>query len=227
MTPLGHFAPEVCASFLRKLFDRKDLWERRLDRKVTYRTGEWFTLGSPLYLDLLSEATYFDYLQKVIYFNSVLAQHWPELYVSFLDFFPEPKSTDYLSKTYPSISLPGFHIFPGFETFSQFFGKPHFDHQWKTLPKLPQFPFSEGMMTDHFSFTLVLRAPYLGASILLFEDEKSGGETFEYQVGQCYIHTGQKKHAIAAFKEPVLPGDFRITFQGHGFKAHGKTYLYW
>jgi hypothetical protein len=213
---------KFAANYLRVLFDRKELWERRFDRNIPYRNGDWYTIGVALYLDLFSKEQYPEYLKKVIYFNRILEEHFFLL----LDEMRLALGSNFLTDVYPSVGLPGFHIFPGFETFSKFFGKIHQDLQWQVLTKLPEFPFKESDMTDHFSFTYVLKAPYLGASLLLVEDGKPY-YTFEYEENTLYTHSGQQTHAIAPFKDPVLPGDYRITLQGHGFTANDKKYIYW
>lgn len=220
----SHFPKRVCAYLLKKIFDNKELWERRTDRTVGYRNGEWFTMGAPLYLDLPSKEVYSDYLKKVEYFNHVFQIKFHELFEGFKHFFPE--SSEYLAESYSGISLPGFHLFPPFETFAHFFGKKHRDLQWKSLPLLPDFPFKEEDMTEHFSFTYVLKAPFTGASMYLW-DKDGTRSTFEYEENRCYTHDGTQEHAIAPFENPILPGDWRITFQGHGFKANNIKYLYW
>jgi hypothetical protein len=212
-----------CAVILKNIFHNKDLWESRRDRSVSYRNGEWFTIGTPIYLDLLSPSAYPTYLKKVMYFNKVLENTCFSLLCRIEDAF----GAKHLRSVYPKISLPGFHIFPGFETFNYEFGKPHKDLQWTVLHSLPDFPFSEGMMRDHFSFTLVLKAPYLGARLNLHNEEGLIFETFHYTERMLYTHSGKQTHSIAPFKHPVLPGDFRITFQGHGFTVGKDKYLYW
>lgn len=217
--------PGDSAEFLAKLFEVKELWERRFDRAVPYRNGEWFTLGTPLYLDLLAPEGWDGYKAKCEYFNEVLNDNFSKLLSQVSGCFPFPNRAAFLSDHYPYVSLPGFHIFPGYKTFGMFFGKPHQDLQWGVLPKLPDFPFKETEMRDHFSFTYVLKVPHLGASLLLYDGIDT--EEFEYEEGVLYIHSGQQKHAIAPFKTPVLPIDYRITMQGHGFTTNGQTYLYW
>lgn len=60
------------AALLKNLFDRRQIWEARKERRVSYRNGDWYTLGSSLYLDLKSEQQYGEYVEKSLYWQSML-----------------------------------------------------------------------------------------------------------------------------------------------------------
>jgi hypothetical protein len=211
------------ADTLKEIFECEELWEARGGRGQDYRNGKWYTLGTPLYMDLLSPDDWFKYAAKVEYFNEILYS-FRNVFGLIFDKLPGGNDFKILADYYKQISRPGFHIFGSDKSLNYSFGRAHQDLQWKVLPKLPNFPFSEGQMRDHFSFTWVLRLPFMKGGLLW-------GETLEhelvYEESWIYIHSGQTKHMIAPYKPPILKGDYRITMQGHGFTVADTTYLYW
>lgn len=227
---------ESCAWLLRRLFDRKKLWENRQARKLPYRNGNWFTLGASMYLDLHDEKTFPAYALKVDYFNRVLRQNFRAWEEGFLKRFQAistaPPEIKMLADVYEYAALPGFHIFPPEETLQVFFGKVHCDHQWKAFEKMPKFPFAMGdIAATHFSFTLPLALPYQGGGMAIpTEHDPSKTPVFEpymYEEGNLYVHSGQFPHYVLPYRSPVTPLDWRITYQGHGFLHQNTAYLYW
>lgn len=222
---------------LAKLFQCQPLWEERTERAVKYRNARWFTLGTPLYLDLPSKESYAAYREKTEYFNRILT-------TTFFDFTLEVgvavatalgKSHVPLSAMMP-VSYPGFHIFPPHETMGHFFGKWHQDLQYRVLPKMPGWPFDQllGSANDiivdekleTYSFTMMLQMPYGGAALDC--RETAGIQwTHEYELGALVIHHGRFDHAIAPFRSPVLPFDWRISIQGHAILHEDTVYTYW
>lgn len=223
------------ASLLRVLFDRRHFWEAREERKVNYRNGDWYTLGTSLYLDLKSEKQFPEYVNKTAYWKRIMREPF---FRGPLDIFRKKLSAQvfrgikdvdvqFLADV-PGLPVgyPGFHIFPGFENLVAFFGRKHKDLQWEQLFKIPQVQgFFEGKeVGSHFSLTLPLLLPFLGGGLL--RGEKLDNFT-EYKQGSLYLHSGQEDHAIAPFSSPVLPCDWRITLQCHGFVVGNIVYLYW
>jgi hypothetical protein len=216
------------ALILRGLFDRQNLWESRQDRKAPYRNGNWYTLGSSMYLDLRSKETYPDYLQRLDYWATVMLQNFGPV----LDVLYQRltrllgKNVIFLRDAGASVSYPGFHIVPGDETLSAFFGKRHKDLQWQQLTNLPDFPFKSEQMKNHFSFTLPLKLPYLGGCLRAYKTP-TDFDDIPYTERTLYVHSGQEEHAIAPYHHPVLPFDWRITMQGHGFMVDDTIFIYW
>lgn len=226
------------AALLKNLFDRRQIWEARKERRVSYRNGDWYTLGSSLYLDLKSEQQYGEYVEKSLYWQSMLND--PTI-KPFLDeirlrleknvfgkktFFLADIDNQGIAKTKMPVGYPGFHIFPGHETASAFFGRKHQDRQHEALFQIPLIKdnFKKENVSMHFSFTIPLRLPYMGGGMLLGSNLE---EFYPYKENSLYMHSGHFDHAIAPFMTPVLPSDWRITIQGHGFVYNENIYLYW
>lgn len=211
------------ALILDSVFKNKSLWEKRDDRgEGTYRNAEWFTIGTPLYLDgFLPEK---DFTKKVSYHNDVLHRTFNFALSQFLNILEKnfPTKIIFLSNLFP-VSLPGFHIFPPCASFFHYFGKPHRDLQWQGLFRAVNFPFRLEDVSAHLSITLPLMLPYQGGGMLDGERE----EFFQYERNVMYVHDGQSIHSIASFDYPVLPTDYRITMQAHGFTIKDTTYIYW
>lgn len=211
------------ADLLKLLFDRKALWEKRGDRgRGEYRNCEWYTVGCAVYLDGLLGVDKF----------MAKADYWNEIYINVFNDFTHDFS-DRLSRTLNSkinylshstrIGFPGFHIFTGQESAVAFFGHHHTDLQWKNLHQIPDFKFKQEDMEQHYSFTIPLMLPYLGGGMYL----NNGEEYFKYEENKIYVHDGNATHAIAPFFWPVLPTDYRISIQCHGFKIKDTIYIYW
>jgi len=209
---------------LKNIFDIEPLWENRQDlesRKLKYRNGDWYTIGTPSYLDLnYSEINIQAYAEKVKYFNGVLFDLYSE-YVIDLPASLGLTNAVPLCFLYPLASMFGIHLFPSRQGAQYFLGKIHQDLQWELLFKLPDFPFKKEDVSKHFSFTIPLLLPYMGGGLNLER------ERYEYAERALYYHDTGIAHAIAEFKEPILPSDWRITLQGHGFTVGANSYLYW
>lgn len=209
---------QCLTNLLKLLFENEPLWEKRPER-TAYRNSPFYTVGAPIYLDLNSEADYPNYTQKVAYFNNVTSAFTSEMGEIFL-------AVDWNFRLLSGVSKPGFHIFPPHPTSQYFFGKFHEDRQWGVFPKLPEIPndwLSSLTAESHFSFTYVLKLPQAGGGLYIGDKNNY----YPYEQNALYVHSGQFLHAIAPTPGPVLPCDWRITLQGHGFKLDGNTYLYW
>jgi hypothetical protein len=221
---------QFAANIIRKLHDRRELWEARTEKSLKYRKGDFYTMGANLYIDgelALKDSASF--IKKVEYWNGVMSDTFPgELYsIAGLlerDVF-KGKKVQYVADFFP-IGLPGFHIFTGFETGAWFFGNEHQDQQWKPLLANDLFKrkFQVERIDGHFSLTLPLKLPYTGGGLLIGEGLKT---FYQYKERAMYHHSGQFNHAIAPIKWPVLPTDERISLQAHGFFYKEQPYLYW
>lgn len=219
----GFFNRKECALIVRNLWDRRVLWESREDRKVNYRNGQWFTLGSTLYLDLKDESGFVDYQTKVDYFNQILESDFGGMLDEVKSRLKKHFGIDvkFLSEVFKPAGLPGFHIFGPEETNQVFFGKVHQDKQWEALLQMPNFPFPKLFDCEVWSFTIPLVLPFLGGGM------NYGGEVVSYSEGDCYMHDGLTDHSIAPYVWPVLPMDWRVSIQAHGIEHQGCLYLYW
>ena len=195
------------------------MWDERRER-TSYRNGPFYTLGTPMYLDFGTP----EYPGKVAYFNAVLMEHFQKYFFK-IGSHLDPAQILNLDRH----SIPGFHIFPPHKTGSYFFGRMHEDIQWKN------FNFEKGWdgqqsaekitqnAEDQFSFTYVVKLPTAGGGLYVGPHR----EYYPYEENALYIHSGQFLHAIAPTPGPMLPFDYRITLQGHGFIKDGVRYLYW
>lgn len=212
---------EEIAKTLLVLFSNESLWEKRANRNSgSYRSAEWYTVGAAVYLDHAMPDE--ELSLKTNYFNDVILELFPEYIDKILHTLSDSINLSCkLLKTAFPIGVPGFHIFKPHASFSKMFGRFHEDLQWKELSFCGGFPFQREDMSKPFSFTHVLQLPFLGGGLL------TGDGFFEYKEGDMYIHSGEFKHAIAPFPNPVLPIDWRITLQGHGFVVGDMAYVYW
>jgi len=168
-----------------------------------------------MYLDLQKVTDYPSYFEKQKFFNAVLARNFFEFMTTIANKFGG--GWDVLD----GFSNPGFHIFPPHKTGSYFFGRMHEDIQWMNFKALETG--WDLTAESQFSFTYVLRLPQAGGGLFVSNE----GNYYPYEENALYIHSGQFLHAIAPTPGPMLPYDYRITLQGHGFHAGGKSYLYW
>lgn len=209
----GHLLADVYAA--------ESLWEERGARVDTYRRGKMFTLGTPLYLDLLTPDQLEGYTKKCAYFNAVLFHRFGQFFSCLRERLHNitGKEVEFLANHFGPASLPGFHIFPAHPSGEEMFGKLHTDLQWMIFPRLMNFS-TKFEMGNHASYTLPLQLPYMGGGLI-------GEYPLDYVERTLYVHSGQFNHAIREFARPILPGDMRISLQAHSFDSGGTTYLYW
>ena len=135
-------------------------------------------------------------------------------------------------------SYPGFHIClndPVFEKYSKNYHVDlHFRKlQWSREPEL----------TEILSFTLPIALPSLGGGMNVKEIriqetyglseeaaarliDSTNHEFYPYRLGQLAVHDGLTYHQIAPFKK-TMPGDQRITLQGHAVLDRKRWELFW
>jgi hypothetical protein len=107
---------------------------------------------------------------------------------------------------------PSFHVF---DHLSGEKGHVHFDYSYQKV-RWPE-PFS-----NPFSFTLLLKEPSFGAGLSCWFETVPPDppeRTLIYKIGHLYVHSGRFLHAIAGLGKAV-PGEYRITLQGHGALLH-------
>lgn len=222
------FSKKEVALTIRNLFNMRGVWDNRGATKVPYRNGSWYTVGSSLYLDLLSESQLPAYLAKVQYFNQIMRQSFAQdlfsIRASIKRLYFPGQEVEHLADYYKGAGYPGFSIMPPEETFAAEFAVFHKDERWKTFTHMGDFPFKG--FENHFSFTIPLALPIQGGGMNLVHEEL-GVQPYYYDVGFCYLHSGAFLHQVMSFPSPVTPLDWRITIQGHGFTYKNTVYLYW
>lgn len=197
----------------------------------------FYTLGAVEYMDLeeKSQAYYEEYAAKM---NPILWQEFEWLYIKIKNFFEQKYQApfEYYDK---KSALPGFHIFLDNDLFEIPISSRHCDLQFRKLNW-------QGMEYDqstHLSFTIYLTIPQTGAGMNVWEYfyhelehldaqsredllSESEYEYLNFAKGQIVIHSGFQYHQIAPTEE-VIPGDRRISLQGHAIKANGKYWIHW
>ncbi len=243
------FTPAECAEIRAKIFDLKLYWVQRHSR------GAYFTLGASNYWDfvLKSQKEYRDEAHRL---NRVLMDHFGELYERLKTLFSERVKVPVVYD--PDLALPGFHVFIGDEVLAQtqdvmhdrwfeersnpnkFANSIHCD-----TPHL-HLDFGDRPVdkTDALSFTGAIALPAKGSGLYVWdmmlheglripvnelqaELQKREKLYHEYGVGEIFVHPGMAYHQIAKL-ENVVPGEERITLQGHASRRlTGEWVLYW
>lgn len=138
------------------------------------------------------------------------------------------------------LSPPGFHIFLSDARFETLAAPVHADLQFE--PHLEMF---EGAVDTErpLSFTLPIALPRSGAGMNYWDAHVADYRTqsraeldtvvrsvaphyHRYTLGHLDVHSGLFLHQIAPSRD-LVPGDERITLQGHGLKHDGVWSLYW
>lgn len=140
----------------------------------------------------------------------------------------------------PGLALPGFHIFLAHPAFAEEdVASAHWDLQFRQIDWLPE---DEPDFTAPLSFTLPVSLPQSGAGLNIWEvsHEEAGMLSTQdrerrrqqlhcqyhpYEIGRMVLHSGLYLHQIAPMG--VLPGENRITYQGHALRFAGRWRLYW
>ena len=168
----------------------------------------FYTLGRNAYMDGKTEEYFHD--AKIL--NPKLVKHFHELYVAVELYLTHHIGENvYLNHDF---AYPSFHIFESDPAFLDYPSNWHKDFPHETL----------GLKNDTaYSFTVVIEVPSSGAGL----EYRDGEEKYlEYNVGDIIIHRGDFLHNIARLKEYV-PGEHRITLQGHVIRHDGRLIMYW
>jgi hypothetical protein len=139
------------------------------------------------------------------------------------------------------LALPGFHIFLAHEAFEQEeAASAHWDLQFRQIDWLPE---DEPDFSNPVSFTMPVSLPETGGGLNLWELNHRDAQTLSeqqrelkrqelprvfhpYAIGRMVVHSGLYLHQIAPMTG-ALPGEDRITFQGHALRCAGHWRLYW
>ena len=189
---------------LNRLFKLEHLWVSRS------KDFPFYTLGRSAYLDGNTENYKLDYFIE----NDILRRNFNDLYEAMLKYVSgELKEEVRLAW---DLAHPGFHIFPADEKFLTIAGNWHTDYPHETL----------GLGNEDTStITVCLMLPKSGGGVEWI-DRNNNVHYQPYQVKQLIWHKGDVVHRISGFKEYV-PGEFRITMQGHLVRRNGQMELYW
>lgn len=215
-----------------------EIWDtvRGLERYWIRRhpTAPSFTLGAACYLDA-NERGIGDYLQRAVRQNGLLRRRFTPLYERLrLALEAELGAPARYTDRY---GLPGFHVFQSAAGSSELEPKLHFDLQDVDLD------WADGtsrLPGARISFTVAIITPAAGAGLYLWdlqpgedlgppsheEAAEAKRRSIEYNVGELFIHTGDHLHMIDADRA-VMPGESRVTLQGHGRRTNGAWILYW
>lgn len=138
------------------------------------------------------------------------------------------------------LGLPGFHVFMAHPYCTQPLSPIHIDAQYMDLPVQG----ARDVDSDFcVSVTLPLELPASGAGIDFYDaglDDVAGLDHdqaqcllrsrpkthYEYRRGRLVVHSGRHFHQAAPTPEYV-PGERRITLQGHALYADDRWLFYW
>lgn len=190
-------------SILDNIFRLADFW---VSRSNAY---PFYTLGRSAYLDGRTP----EYKEKQLETNTLLMSSFLHLYDAIINTLQEElEETIYLA---PDLCYPGFHIFPSDKKFLTIAGNWHQDYPHRILD-LPDI--------DASTFTVPIMIPKSGAGIdYIIEKEH---HYLPYKEKVMLWHDGKILHRIAGFKEYV-PGEFRITMQGHLIRRNNRMEIFW
>ena len=168
----------------------------------------FFTFGRSAYLDGKTPA----YTGESKKNNDLLSYLFTNLYIEVTAYLAaELKEPVYLSE---DLAIPGFHIFRSDPAFLEMSGEWHTDYPHITL----------GLgATDASTFTVPIMLPSGGAGLDWFDGHEK--KYMPYEEGVMVWHTGLEEHRIARLFEYV-PGEFRITMQGHLIRRNGDMEVF-
>jgi hypothetical protein len=178
----------------------------------------FYTIGKSAYLD---KGDSYNNGRKII--NGLMMFFARDSYISLLTALEgHLKEEVYLDD---DLAYPGFHIFDNDPAFLQIAGNWHTDEPHNTL----------GLGDDDVStFTLAIQMPEGGGGIDFYSVNKGGVRGpmayVPHKEGYMIVHSGQKMHRIASFKEEGKKS--RITLQGHIVRRRegpmkGKLVAFW
>ena len=187
-----------------KVMKLKPFWVSRSNDFIFH------TLGSCAYIDKQDPF----YKENARLLNPLLRQEFKGLYDEVAGFLTMLLGDEVTLDE--KLAHPSFHIIQSNEYATKHGGSWHMD--------LPQFAVGINE-PQQITFTLPIKLPTGGAGIE-YADTPDKVEYLEYKEGHIIVHDGKTFHRIAPLKECV-PGEFRITLQGHVIKQNGKLNMFW
>ncbi|MBI2378320.1 MAG: hypothetical protein HYV07_30250 [Deltaproteobacteria bacterium] len=203
--------------------------------RVSVGGRPFFTVGAASYLDAIPFASYYYNSARVS--NAALRRYFGWVYTRLRGTLEQALDAPVTFEQ--GMALPGFHVFLGAAAYESKTSSVHADLQYR----LVEFKNREIDEKTTLSFTMLVRAPALGAGLTLWDalhepeddsstlrrDERlkaSSRKSHAYSVGTLFLHSGRQYHAIAPIDQPSET-DERITLQGHAVFADGEWYAYW
>ena len=187
-----------------KVLALREVWISRSDEYPFY------TLGRSAYLDGKTDSYYKDSAWQ----NDILLGEFNGVYEKVLEALEKTlKEPVYLAH---DLALPGFHIFPSDPKFMTISGNWHQDHPHHTLNLGDK---------DAVAFTVAINLPKSGGG-MDYIDKFHQQHFLPYHERDLLLHDGLTIHRIAGLKK-FVPGEYRITLQGHLVRRDKDLEVFW
>ena len=224
--------PEDCARVCDRVYALRAHWTRR------HESRPFFTLGTASYLDATG-GRFVDYSAAAQRGNALLAAEFDWMYqrldaaLSAAGFAP--------IVTDERLARPGFHIFLGDNVPHAASASKHYDLQYEHIDWSP---YARVDLQSPLSFTLTVRLPEGGSGLFVWHvdvhavqqlppdarravlHEHRHATYHPYEAGKMVLHNGHYLHQIARLST-LMPGDARITIQGHAVSTDRGWVVYW
>ena len=237
------FDADDCAALVERLFDLEGFWIER------HPSLPFHTLGATNYYDITANPAR-PYERLARQYNPFLLNNFGGIYAALTAALA--RRLEAPVQFHEGAALPGFHIFGADPVFTP---SPQHDithAQWFERRDGNAFPGNPihvdtahrplGLQEPTLSCTLSLRLPSTGAGLKVWPllEEHGRGLTqpqlmdllnrtparyAPYTVGTLFVHSGDWYHQARGL--PYLPGEYRITLQGHGVRMDGRWHLFW
>ena len=187
-----------------KIMQLKPLWVKRPSEFIFY------TLGPCAYLD----GTKPEYKRDLKLINPILKEEFGDLYKKISEYLKQILGEEVTLND--DLAHPSFHIIFSNEYAVYNGGNWHIDTPQVTAG----YP-------DHkqITFTVAIKLPFGGGGIDYTEDQRTA-QYLPYKEKEIIVHDGLTMHRIAPMQKHI-PGDVRITMQGHVIRINGKLNMFW
>jgi hypothetical protein len=230
LSDINLLTQEECSKVCSVVYGLKEFWIQR------HPLLPFYTLGAASYLDAASGGS--DYYGKAKRYNPILRDHFAWLYKRLADTLAHQLGANLVYRD--TFARPGFHIFLAHKAFEQPMASIHRDLQFQLLDWESS---EEVNFANPISFTLTISLPKLGGGLNLwniYHEDIDGliqseitqlvrsreKKFYPYEVGKLVLISGLQLHQISQGQK-LLPGDARITLQGHGLLCQDTWQLYW
>lgn len=215
-----------CSQVVQRIYELKYYWQERQE-------NFFYTLGLPAYQYIDNLDCYYQVNTQL---NGLLYNSFRNLY----DLVLTKLSAQFNEAVsfFPSVAIPGFHLYFYSEIQNFYGGGPHFDLSYKALLRENHQVKSE----DNYSYVLSISLPESGAGLDLWDrtcfddavnpmtDDEAVAVCTKHYVpyikGELLIFNGNMMHQIAPLFD-MQSTDTRITFQGHIIRVNDQLLTYW
>lgn len=121
------------------------------------------------------------------------------------------------------LAIPGFHLMRYAEPGTYQGGGWHLD---ELARQVPYFVEHAGEVTGILNFTLPLAVPSGGTGMDLVDDRTGEELHIPYEPGVMLFNEQEVRHRIGC-STSLVPGECRLTLQGHGVRFRGRVLLFW